>query len=376
MSVASAGAGVKDKGGKAKGFDFSNLEAIFAKLTVKDKAVFSRQLSVMFNAGLPLVKAIGVLYAQCENPKLKKSLGEIKADIESGVTLAESMAKFPDCFDDLYCAMIQSGEIGGVLDMVLNKLAVMLEKSAKLQNQIKSASSYPKAVGTIAVLVFFGMTTFLLPTFAKIFSEMGAKLPLLTVLMLACSEFFRTPWKLGSLIVGINVFMFAFKSYYKTPSGKLQVDRAMLNMPMIGDLLKKTAVARFCGTFGMLTGAGVPMLSCFDIVARTAGNQVIANAIIGAKKEVEQGGSLTAAFAREKIFPNMAISMMAIGEETGEIDKMMSKVADFYEDEVEQSVKGLTSTLEPIMMVGIAGLVGCILMSMYLPMFAVFEKMG
>ncbi|MCT7950293.1 type II secretion system F family protein [Ancylothrix sp. C2] len=373
MAVASVGPGAKKDKAGAKGFDLS---AMLAKITVKDKAVFSRQLAVMFNAGLPIVKAIGVLYEQCENPKLKKALGAIKADIETGIPLNESMRKFDDCFDKLYCAMIQSGELGGVLDKVLNKLAIMLEKSAKLQNQIKSASSYPKAVGTIAILVFFGMTTFLLPTFAKIFTELGSTLPPLTVFMLACSEFFRTPWKLGSLIGTIFALRTAFNAYYKTPVGRVQIDGIMLKLPLIGDLLQKAAVARFCGTFGMLTGAGVPLLTCFEIVADTAGNQVIANAIMKAKGEVEQGGSLTSAFAREKVFPNMAISMMAIGEESGEIDKMLQKVADFYEDEVEQAVKGLSSMLEPIMMVGIAGLVGAILMSMYLPMFAVFEKLG
>jgi len=365
---------------KKKGFDWAefeeNLNVALANITVKDKAVFSRQLAVMFNSGVALMKAIDMLSATSENAKLKKALRSIKGEIETGVPLSESMAKFPDIFDDLYCAMVQSGEIGGVLDMVLNRLATALEKSAKLQNHIKSASSYPKAVGTIAVLVFFGMTTFLLPTFAGIFEELGAELPAFTVLMLSISEFFRTPIKLGSLVVGIVVVVWAYKTFYKTPQGRLLCDRMYLNLPIIGPLIKLTAVARFCGTFSMLTGAGVPMLTCFEIVARTAGNKVISNAILNAQKEVEQGGSLTEAFERENVFPAMAISMMRIGEETGEIDKMLAKVGDFYEDEVEQAVKGLTSTLEPIMMVGIAGLVGSILMSMYLPMFAVFEKLG
>lgn len=365
---------------KKKGFDFSELEetinVALAKLTVKDKAVFSRQLAVMFNSGVALMKAIAMLSETSENAKLKKALRHIKGEIETGVPLSEAMAKFPDIFDDLYCAMVQSGEIGGVLDMVLNRLATALEKSAKLQNHIKSASSYPKAVGSIAVIVFFGMTTFLLPTFAGIFEELGAELPLFTQIMLGISAFFRTPIKLGSLILGIVAVISAYKAFYKTPQGRLICDRMYLNLPIVGPLIKLTAVARFCGTFSMLTGAGVPMLTCFEIVARTAGNKVISNAIINARVEVEQGGSLTDAFDRENVFPAMAISMMRIGEETGEIDKMLSKVADFYEDEVEQAVKGLTSTLEPIMMVGIAALVGSILMSMYLPMFAVFDKLG
>lgn len=352
------------------------IEVIMAKLTVKDKAVFSRQMSVMFNSGVGLVKAVNLLAEQSENPKLRKALREIKGELETGTPLSEAMSKYPDIFDDLYCAMVKSGEIGGVLDMVLNRLAIALEKAAKLENHIKSASAYPKAVGTIAIIVFFGMTTFLLPTFANIFKEMGAKLPLLTVVMLQISEFTRTPAKMIPLIIAFNIVIFLYKAYYRTPMGHLQIDGLFLKLPVIGELLKLTAVARFCSTFSMLTGAGVPMLTCFDIVARTAGNLVICNAILRAKEEVQQGGSLTDGFDREKIFPPMAISMMRIGEETGEIDKMLAKVGDFYEDEVEQAVKGLTSTLEPIMMVGIAALVGSILLSMYLPMFAVFEKLG
>ncbi|WP_017715554.1 type II secretion system F family protein [Kamptonema formosum] len=366
----------KHRASKGFSFDLNQLEMAFAKVTVKDKAVFSRQLAVMFSAGLPLVRAISILHNQCRNPKLKKALGQIKIDLETGLPLAEAMRKHPDCFDRLYCAMIQSGEIGGVLDMVLNRLATMLEKSARLQNQIKAASAYPKAVGTIAILVFFAMTTFLLPTFANIFADLKTELPPLTLFMLACSEFFRSPPKIGSLIAAILGLKFAFDAYYNTPAGRLLIDGLLLKLPLIGDLLRKAAVARFCSTFGMLTGAGVPLLSCFEIVADTAGNQVLTQAILHAKADVEQGGSLTAAFTRENVFPEMALSMMAIGEETGELDKMLQKVGDFYEDEVEQAVKGLTSILEPVMMVGIAGLVGSILMSMYLPMFKVFDKLG
>ncbi len=365
---------------KKKGFDFAaieeNLNVAMAKVTVKDKAVFSRQLAVMFNSGVALMKAIAMLGETSDNAKLKKALRKIKGELETGVPLSEAMSKYPDLFDDLYCAMVESGEIGGVLDMVLNRLAIALEKSAKIQNHIKSASAYPKAVGSIALIVFFAMTTFLLPTFAGIFEELGAELPMFTQIMLGISEFTRSPMKMIPLLIGLFLLVTAYKAFYRTPAGRLICDRMYLNLPIVGPLIKLTAVARFCGTFSMLTGAGVPMLTGFDIVARTAGNQVISNAIMKGKSEVEQGGSVTDAFDREKIFPAMAISMMRIGEETGELDKMLSKVADFYEDEVEQAVKGLTSTLEPIMMVGIAAMVGSILMSMYLPMFAVFDKLG
>lgn len=370
----------KGKKAKAKGFDLKKFEEwlniVLASVTVKDKAVFSRQLAVLINAGVALVKGIGVLMEQSENPKMKKALKAIYADVQEGITLAESMRKHPECFDNLFVAMVQAGEIGGVLDEVLNRVAKMLEDSARLQNHIKSAMAYPKAVGTIAILVFFGMTTFLLPVFAKIFVELGTPLPALTVFMLGCSDFFRTPWKLGSLIGTVVLINTAYKAYYSTPTGKLQIDAIMLKLPLFGDLIKKTAVARFCRTFGMLTRSGVPMLTSLEIVQETAGNQVIANAVQKAREEIQQGGMISNALAEANVFPNMAIHMMSIGEETGEIDKMLMKVADFYEDEVEQAVKGLTSTLEPIMMVGIAGLVGMILMSMYLPMFAVFDKLG
>ena len=363
-----------------KGFDFAAFEekinVAMASVTVKDKAVFSRQLAMMFSSGIALMKAISLLGDQSENAKMKNALKKIKVDIESGVPLSVAMTKFSDIFDDLYCAMVESGEIGGVLDMVLNRLATALEKSAKMENEIKSASAYPKAVGSIAIIVFFAMTTFLLPTFATIFEDMGAELPFITVLLLNISEFSRDWTRMGPLVIALWLFIIAFKAFYKTPVGRLTIDRAMLYIPIIGELIKLIAVARFCNTFAMLTSAGVPMLQCFEIVGRTAGNQVIANAITNAKDEVQQGGSLTEAFEREKIFPVMAISMMRIGEETGELDKMLAKVGEFYEDEVEQAIKGLTSTLEPIMMVFIAALVGSILMSMYLPMFAVFDKLG
>ncbi|MBD2042125.1 type II secretion system F family protein [Microcoleus sp. FACHB-672] len=375
-----AAQGFKKKATKAKGFDFKELEEklnfAMASVTVKDKAVFSRQLAVLINAGVPLVKGIGVLREQNDNAKMKKALSVIDADVQEGVALAEAMRKHDYCFDNLYVAMVQAGELGGVLDEVLNRVAKLLEDAARLQNHIKSATAYPKAVGTIAILVFFGMTTFLLPTFAKIFVELGTPLPALTLFMLACSDFFRTPVKLGSLIGTIFAITTAYNMYYKTPVGKLQIDGIMLKLPLFGDLIKKTAVARFCRTFGMLTRSGVPMLTSLEIVKETAGNQVIANAVEAARQEIQQGGMISVALKEADVFPAMAIHMMSIGEETGEIDKMLMKVADFYEDEVEQAVKALTSTLEPIMMVGIAALVGAILLSMYLPMFAVFDKLG
>ncbi|MBR8828345.1 MAG: type II secretion system F family protein [Gomphosphaeria aponina SAG 52.96 = DSM 107014] len=355
--------------------DLSNLEMAMAKVSVKDKAIFSRQFSVLVNAGVAIVRALGVLGEQCGNPKLKKALLGISAEIQQGNNLSDAMSKYPECFDELYVSMVEAGETGGVLDDVLNRLSKLLEDMARLQNQIKSAMAYPVTVGIFAVIVFFAMTIFLIPIFAEIFQDMGAELPALTAFMVFLSGVFRSP-KILIPIVAVFGLVFFIQQYYKTPVGRLQIDQFLLKMPLFGDLNEKTAVARFCRVFGTLTRSGVPILNCLDIVGSTVGNQVIANAIEAAKEEIQQGGMLSIALQKKKIFPPMAIQMMSIGEETGELDSMMMKVADFYEDEVEQAVKGLTSLIEPIMMVGIAGMVGTILLSMYLPMFSIFDQLG
>ncbi|AFZ33777.1 Type II secretion system F domain protein [Stanieria cyanosphaera PCC 7437] len=355
--------------------DLSQLELLLSKVSIKDKAVFSRQFSVMVNAGVAIVRALAILADQAPNPKLKKALLAISAEVQQGNNLSEAMSKHPECFDDLYVSMVEAGETGGVLDEVMERLAKLLEDVAKLRNQIKSAMAYPVVVGIFAVLAFLGMTIFLIPVFAGIFEQLGAELPALTKFMLFLSDTLRS-WK---AIIPIGFFMgasFLFRMYYKTPAGRLQIDAFFLKMPLFGDLNEKSAVARFCRVFGTLTRSGVPVLNCFDIVCNTIGNQVIVNAVTSAKKEIQQGGMISLAIQKEKIFPPLAIQMISIGEETGELDEMMSKVADFYEDEVEQAVKALTSIIEPLMMVGIAGMVGTILLSMYLPMFSIFDQLG
>lgn len=347
-----------------------------ASVTVKDKAIFSRQMAVMVNAGVPIVRSLGVLADQCPNPKLKKALKVISDDVQQGNNMSESMRKFPESFDNLYVAMVQAGEVGGVLDDVLNRLSKLLEDDARLQNQIKSAMSYPVTVGSIAVIVFIAMTVFLIPTFSAIFDDIGVELPVFTQMMLKISEFLRTPQYSVTSIFALMGLKFAFDKYYSTPIGKKQVDALALKMPIFGDLIQKTAVARFCRTFGSLTRAGVPILTSLEIVRDTAGNQTIADAVENAKEEVQSGGMISSAIDRAKVFPVMAIQMMGIGEETGDLDTMLMKVADFYEDEVEQAVHAMTSMLEPLMIVVIGAMVGSILLSMYLPMFKVFETMG
>lgn len=363
------------------GFDLNTIgqkiELAMSSVTVKDLAIFARQFAAMFNAGVAMVRCLAVLNEQCSNPKLKNALTSISADVEQGSELSTAMRKFPDVFDQLFLSMVGAGEVGGVLDEVLERLAVLMEKNHKTESEIKSAMSYPKTVLFIAIIIFFAMTIFLLPTFAAIFKDIGADLPAFTLMMLGISSFCTT-WPpipqvtvIGSLI-GLS---FAYKMYYKTPVGRLQIDKIMLKLPVLGDLLEKSAVARFCIIFGTLTRSGVPILNSLEIVRDVAGNQAISNAIEYARNQIMSGGMISIALQEQAVFPALAIQMMAIGEETGELDKMLMKVGVFYETEVEEAVKGLTSMMEPLMIVVIGGIVASILLSMYLPMFAVFQKM-
>jgi type IV pilus assembly protein PilC len=356
--------------------DLSAITDAMTSVTVKDKAIFSRQFAVLINAGVAMVRGLGVLSEQCPNPKLKKALMEINADVQQGTNLSDAMRKHPACFDGLYVSMVQAGEVGGVLDEVMNRLSKLLEDMARLNNQIKSAMTYPVAVGFIATAVFIGMTVFLLPTFANIFEELDAELPVFTQIMLNISDFLRTPAYVVGVIIAIVLLGFAYQRYYATRVGRETMDRFFLKMPLFGDLIQKTAVARFCRTFGSLSRSGVPILTALEIVRDTAGNQVIANAVESARQEIQTGGMISLALQREQVFPTMAIQMISIGEETGEVDTMLMKVADFYEDEVEQAVKALTSIMEPIMIVVLGGMVGAILVAMYLPMFKVMDAVS
>lgn len=355
--------------------DLKKIQTSMVSVTVKDKAVFSRQFAALVSAGVAMVRGLGVLSEQCTNPKLKVALTAVSTDIQEGVSLSDAMRKHPECFDNLYVSMIQAGEVGGVLDEVLGRLAKLLEDTARLQNQIKSALAYPVVVGSLATIIFLAMTIFIIPVFAGIFKEIGGDLPAFTQAMLDISEFLRSP-KVLILVILIPIVVFSYKRYYSTRVGRETMDRFFLKMPLFGDLIQKSATARFCRTFGALTRSGVPILTCLEIVRDTAGNQIIANAVDEARREIQTGGMISIALQKEQVFPIMAIQMISIGEETGEIDAMLMKVADFYEDEVEQAVKALTSIMEPIMILFLGGMVGSILLAMYLPMFKVFEKLG
>ncbi|MEM6450364.1 MAG: type II secretion system F family protein [Cyanobacteria bacterium P01_D01_bin.105] len=364
------------KENKGLSFSMEDIQTSMTKVTVKDKAVFSRQFAALVSSGVALVRGIGILADQCPNPKMKQALQGINADVQQGTDLSESMKKHPKCFDNLYVSMVQAGEVGGVLDEVLNRLAKLLEDLNRLQNQIKSAMAYPVTVGFLAVTIFLGMTMFLLPIFAEIFEDLGAPLPLFTRALMAISKVLRTWYLTLGLVVIIAVLVFLYKQYYKTPAGRVQMDGFFLKMPLFGDLAQKSATARFCRTFGSLSRSGVPILTALEIVRDTSGNQVIANAINAAQAEIQSGGMISLALQEHGVFPVMAIQMISIGEETGELDQMLMKVADFYEDEVEQAVKALTSVMEPIMIVVLGGMVGSILVAMYLPMFSVMDHLG
>jgi type IV pilus assembly protein PilC len=325
------------------------------------------------DAGVPIVRSLDLMAAQQTNPLFKRALQSLTSEVNQGGSMGAAMRRWPQVFDKLTIAMVEAGEAGGVMDESLKRLAKLLEDNAKLQNQIKGAMGYPVAVLVIAISVFLGMTIFLIPTFAGIFQDLGAELPLFTQLMVDLSNLLRSSFSL-LLAGGLIVAAWLFGRFYATPPGRRRVDGNLLKLPLFGDLLQKTATAKFCRTFSSLTRAGVPILLSLDIVSETAGNSVIADAILNSRKDVQEGIPLSVALTRKKVFPEMALSMLAIGEETGGMDTMLSKVADFYEDEVGASVKALTSMLEPAMIVIVGGIVGSILLAMYLPMFSVFEN--
>jgi type IV pilus assembly protein PilC len=340
---------------------------------IRDKAVFASKLAALVDAGVPIVRSIELMAKQQKLPLFKRALEAITLDVNQGVALGPAMRRWPQVFDKLSIAMVDAGEAGGVLDESLRRLAKLLEDNAKLQNQIKGALGYPVAVLAIAILVFLGMTIFIIPTFAGIFDDLGAELPLFTQLMIDLSKLLRSPFAL--VLVGmLAAAVVLFSQFYATPVGRRRVDALVLKIPLFGDLIQKTATAQFCRTFSSLTRAGVPILMALEIVREITGNSIISDAINQSRDDVTQGIPLSLALASKKVFPEMAIGMLAIGEETGELDAMLAKVADFYEDEVAATVKAITAMLEPAMIVIVGGIVGSILLAMYLPMFSIFDQ--
>jgi type IV pilus assembly protein PilC len=366
----SSSAGNQALGDKGSALLRSLLEA---KPGVKHKAVFASKMAALVNAGVPIVRSIDLMASQQKLPLFKRALEAVSLEVNQGVGLGTALRRWPQVFDRLTIAMVEAGETGGVLDESLSRLAKLLEDNAKLQNQIKGALGYPVAVFVIAIAVFLGMTIFIIPTFAGIFDDLGAELPWFTQMMVDLSSLLRSPFAL-LLVASLATAAYLFLRFYKTPAGKMKVDGLTLKVPLFGDLIQKTTTAQFCRTFSSLTRAGVPILLSLEIVKEITGNAVMASAISQSREEVLQGIPLSLALGRLNVFPELAISMLSIGEETGEMDAMLSKVADFYEDEVETSVKALTSMLEPAMIILVGGIVASILIAMYLPMFSVFEN--
>lgn len=339
------------------------------KVKLKDLTIFSRQFATMINAGVSLVRTLNILADQATNVKFKKVIGEIRAKVEEGNSLSDSLKDYPKVFSKLYVSMVRAGETGGVLDEVLDRLAVFLEKQAKLQGQIKSAMVYPIVVTVIAIGIFIFLLVFVLPIFEAMFKSMNAELPAFTQMLINMSVTVR---KQGGLVfLGAVGAFYGIKKFIATPQGNRLKDSLLLKAPVFGPLTRKSSVARFTRTLGTLLRSGVPLMAALDIVQDTAGNVFVADAIGKVKEAVREGEGLTKKLEETGIFPAMVTQMIAIGEETGAMDDMLTRIADFYDNEVEEAVKALTSLLEPLMMVGIGGMVGSIIIGMYLPMFSI-----
>jgi type IV pilus assembly protein PilC len=340
----------------------------------KDLAIFVRQFSVMIDAGLPLVQCLEILGTQQENKAFAKILQQTRMDVEGGATLADAMRKHPKAFDDLFVNMIAAGEAGGILDTILKRLATYIEKAVKLKSQVKGAMVYPIAVLCIAGIVIAVILWKVIPTFASMFEGLGATLPLPTRLVIAASNWFVR--LLPFLIVFLVAAVFAFKRYYATYGGRRVIDRAILKAPIIGILMQKIAVARFCRTLATLISSGVPILDGLEITARTSGNAIIEDAIMAVRKGVESGLTVAQPLKESGVFPPMVVQMIGVGEQTGALDAMLSKIADFYEEEVDQAVANLLTLMEPVMILFLGITVGGIVISMYLPLFDLISKLS
>jgi type IV pilus assembly protein PilC len=337
-------------------------------------AIFTRQFSVMIDAGLPLVQCLEILGSQQENKAMKRALIQIRQDVESGSNLADSMRKHPKIFNDLYTNMVAAGEAGGILDTILQRLAQYIEKAVKLNGQVKSAMIYPVAVISIAVIVVAVILWKVIPVFAALFKGLGAELPMPTIIVIALSNFIADYWWLIG-IVGFGT-VYSLRRYHETYKGKRVLDGILLKVPVLGMLLRKIAVARFCRTLSTLTASGVPILDGLQITARTAGNSIIEDAIMATRKSVEEGKTISEPLGDTDVFPPMVVQMIAVGEQTGALDTMLSKIADFYEDEVDAAVAGLMKLLEPILIAFLGVAIGGIVIAMYMPMFSLIGQIG
>ena len=358
---------VKDKAGKAAGGGRAR------SVPAKNLAVFVRQFSVMIDAGLPLVQCLEILGNQEEDKHFARVILATRGDVESGASLADAMRKHPKAFDPLFVNMIAAGEAGGILDTILKRLATYIEKAVKLKNQVKSAMVYPIAVIVIAAVVVGVILWKVIPTFANLFAGLGAELPLPTRVVIALSN---NLVRFGPFVIaGIFAMVFGLRAYYGTPKGRYAIDAIVLKLPVLGLLMRKIAVARFCRTLSTLLASGVAILEALEITARTAGNAVVEAAIITTRRSIERGETIAAPLKETAVFPPMVVQMIGVGEATGALDTMLSKIADFYEEEVDVAVAGLLTLLEPLMIAILGGIVGGIVIAMYMPIFSLISKL-
>ena len=350
------------------------LPKIGGKVNSKLLSIFTRQFSVMLDAGLPLVQCLEILGGQQEDKIFKNVIESTRNDVEQGASLADAMRKHPGAFDNLYVNMIAAGEAGGILDIILQRLSTYIEKAVKLKTQVKSAMMYPIAVVTIACAVVYLILWKVIPVFAQMFAGLGAQLPFLTRWVVAASNFLGaySIW----IFLGLALVAFAVRQYYQTYRGRRIIDQILLKLPIFGDIFLKIAVARFCRTLATLTASGVPILDGLEITAKTAGNAILEDAIMRVRSAVEEGRTISEPLQATGVFPSMVVQMIAVGEQTGALDAMLSKIADFYEDEVDAAVNGLMKLIEPLMIVFLGGIIGTIVTAMYLPMFALIQQIG
>ena len=343
------------------------------KATAKSLAVFTRQFSVMIDAGLPLVQCLDILGSQEEDKNFAATILQTRSDVEGGASLADAMRKHPKAFDPLFTNMVAAGEAGGILDTILKRLATYIEKNVKLKGQVKSAMIYPVAVIVIAALVVAVILWKVIPTFAQLFEGLGAELPLPTRVVIWMSESLVSYFPF--MVAGAVVLAWAFRTYYATEGGRRVVDGGMLKAPILGDILRKIAVARFCRTLATLISSGVPILDGLDITARTSGNSIIEDAVLVTRKSIERGETIAQPLRETKVFPPMVVQMIGVGETTGALDTMLAKIADFYEEEVDTAVAGLLTLLEPVMIAFLGVIVGGIVIAMYMPIFDLISKL-
>jgi len=344
------------------------------KVAMRDIVIFTRQFSTMINSGLPLVQALGILAEQSENPALRDITKQVVFDVESGNTVADALRKHAGAFSDLYVNMVAAGEAGGILDTILMRLAVFMEKNDALVRKVKGAMIYPGVIMTVAGGAIIVLLVFVIPTFQRMFAEAGIPLPLPTRIVIALSQGLQKWW--WAMGAGIGILIWSIKKYYTTQGGKLVIDRLMLKAPVLGDVLRKSAVSRFTRTLGTLIGSGVSILDGLEITAKTSGNRVIQDAIMESRASIAGGETISAPLKKSQVFPPMVISMINVGEQTGGLDEMLGKIADFYDEEVDAAVSGLLALMEPMMIVFLGVVVGGMVVAMYLPIFDMVNAAG